>query len=171
MGFYARVRELWKHPKENLGEVWNERLVQMRNESSVVKLERPTRIDRARSLGYKAKQGIAIVRVRVKRGGKMRPKFKGGRKTRNYGRSKNQTILYQNIAERRAAQKYENMAVLNSYYLAEDGKHKWYEVILLDPANPVVQSDSHLKWICSGKNRNRVFNGKTAAAKKSRGLL
>ena len=35
------------------------------------------RIDRARSLGYKPKQGVIIVRQRVIRGGRMRPDIKG----------------------------------------------------------------------------------------------
>ena len=57
MSFYKYIQELWKRPKDNLGELWRERLIQWRREPSIVRLERPTRIDRARALGYKAKQG------------------------------------------------------------------------------------------------------------------
>ena len=38
---------------------------------------RPTRPDKARRLGYKAKQGYVIYRIRVRRGGRKRPVPKG----------------------------------------------------------------------------------------------
>ena len=38
---------------------------------------RPTRPDKARRLGYKAKQGYVVYRVRVRRGGRKRPVRKG----------------------------------------------------------------------------------------------
>ena len=77
----------------------------------------------------------------------------------------------QRIAEERAARKYPNMEVLNSYWVAEDGKRKWYEVIFVEPANPTIKSDKNLNWICSRKHKGRVFRGKTSAGKKGRGLV
>ena len=44
---------------------------------------RPSRPDKARRLGYKAKQGYVIYRVRVRRGGRKRPVPKGA----TYGKS------------------------------------------------------------------------------------
>lgn len=38
---------------------------------------RPSRPDKARRLGYKAKQGYVVYRVRVRRGGRKRPVPKG----------------------------------------------------------------------------------------------
>lgn len=38
---------------------------------------RPSRPDKARRLGYKAKQGYVVYRVRVRRGGRKRPAPKG----------------------------------------------------------------------------------------------
>jgi large subunit ribosomal protein L15e len=38
---------------------------------------RPSRPDKARRLGYKAKQGFVIYRVKVRRGGRKRPVSKG----------------------------------------------------------------------------------------------
>ena len=38
---------------------------------------RPSRLDKARRLGYKAKQGYVIYRVRVRRGGRKKPAPKG----------------------------------------------------------------------------------------------
>jgi ribosomal protein L15E len=40
---------------------------------SLCRVPRPSRPDKARRLGYKAKQGYVIYRVRVRRGGRKRP--------------------------------------------------------------------------------------------------
>jgi len=136
-----------------------------------VRLEHPTRLDRARSLGYKAKAGFVVARVRVRRGGrtKTRPSKKGRRSKRQSPR-KTLRMNYQWIAEMRAAKKFPNLEVLNSYWLAKDGMHYFYEVILVDPSRPEIQADESIKWICSSKNRGRVFRGLTSAARKARGL-
>ena len=70
----------------------------------------------------------------------------------------------------RAARKYPNLEVLNSYYVGESGKYKWYEVILVDPHHPVIKSDPKINWICRPCNRGRAFRGLTSAGKKARGL-
>ena len=76
----------------------------------------------------------------------------------------------QRIAEERTARKYPNMEVLNSYWVAEDGKRKWYEIILVEPANPEIKSDMTLNWICGPSHKRRVFRGKTSAGQKGKGL-
>ncbi len=171
MSLYKQVRELWKQPKANMPELWRERLIQWRKENSTVKLERPTRIDRARSLGYKAKQGFVIVRQRVLRGGHTRPQgTKKGRRPKHFRQRMSLRKNYQQIAEERTQRKFVNLIVLNSYYVAEDGKYYWYEIILVDPSHPVIISDQKINWICSGKHSDRVFKGKTSAGQKGRGL-
>ena len=170
MGLYKQVRELWKKPKANMPELWRERLIQWRRENVTVKIERPTRIDRARSLGYKAKQGYIVVRQRVLRGGHTRPMIKGGRRPKRFGTKLNLRKNYQQIAEERAAKKFTNLTVLNSYWVCEDGKYYWYEIILVDPSHPVIQNDSKINWICKRKHWSRVSRGKTSAARKSRGM-
>jgi len=84
MGIYKYIRQAWKNPKENLGGLYKERLLQWRNEPATVRIGRPTRLDAARSQGYKAKQGIVVVRQRVMRGGHERPQMAGGRRGRVY---------------------------------------------------------------------------------------
>ena len=59
---------------------------------------------------------------------------------------------------------------MGSYWVAEDGKHKWYEIIMVIPSHPSVKSDKNLGWISSGKHRGRVWRGLTSAGRKSRGL-
>ena len=166
MGFYKSIREIWKQPKKNLGSLWKDRLIRWRKEQSIVRLDRPTRLDKARSLGYKAKQGYLIVRVRLKRGGRKRERFSGGRRSKHSGRKKIVDKSYRWIAEERAAKKYKNCEVLNSYYLAKDGIHYWFECLLVDISHPVIKNDEKINWICNQKGR--VFRGKTAAGKKSR---
>ena len=168
MGIYQIIREAWKKPKTN--ELWRERLIAWRKQDVTVKLERPTRIDRARSLGYKAKQGYVVVRQRISRGGHTRPQLKGGRRPKRYQTRLDLSKNYKQICEERVQKKFTNLVVLNSYWVAEDGKNYWFEVILVDPDHPVIKADAKINWICKGANRSRVFHGKTSAGRKSRGL-
>ena len=170
MGLYKYVRELWKQPKKNLGSVWKDRLVKWRKEPATVRIDRPTRIDKARSLGYKAKQGYIIARQRVIRGGHKRPKIRKGRKPKHFHQRKNLGISYQEIAERRVARKHANLEVLNSYWVAQDGRYYWYEIILADKNHPSILADKRINWIAEKQHTRRVFRGLTSAAKKSRGL-
>jgi large subunit ribosomal protein L15e len=169
---YKYIRQVWKKPKANLSELWTQRLIQWRKEPSTIRIERPTRIDRARSLGYKAKQGFIIVRQRVPRGGHMRPKniMAGGRKPRRMRRRMVLGKSYHQIAEERANNLYPNCEVLNSYWVAKDGKYYWYEIILIDTANPNIRSDKDISWITGRQHKGRVYRGLTSAGKKSRGL-
>ncbi|MBW2977225.1 50S ribosomal protein L15e [Candidatus Woesearchaeota archaeon] len=171
MGTYKYVRELWRKPKQTLSKLWTERLIQWRQEPSTVRIERPTRIDRARSLGYKAKQGFVIVRQKVSRGGHMRPKaIMGGRRPKHARRRMVLDKSYKQIAEERANRKFPNCEVLNSYWVAKDGKYYWYEIILVDKAHPAILKDKDIKWITEKQHKRRVYRGLTSAARKSRGL-
>lgn len=168
MGYLKYVRDLWKKPKENLGDIWRERLIAWRKEPVTVRIANPTRPDRARSLGFRAKQGFIVVRQKVSRGGHRRPNDLGGRRPKHNTLKKVVNKSYQQIAEERAARKYVNCEVLNSYFVAEDGKSQWYEIILVDRAHPQIISDKRINWIST--DTNRVFRGLTSSGKKSRGL-
>ena len=168
---YQEIRELWKQPQKNLGELYKKRLIDWRKEDVITPLERPTRLDRARSLGYKAKRGISITRVRVLRGGRKREARKHGRRSRTMRRKKIVGMSYQWIAEQKAQRKHKNLQVLNSYFVGKDGIHYWYEIILVDPQMPEIKADKNLQWITLRKHMNRVLRGKTSAGQKSRGLL
>lgn len=170
MGVYQKIRELWKKPKQGLGELWQKRLIQFRREPVTVKIDRPTRLDKARALGYKAKQGIIVVRQRVLRGGHTRPKRWGGRRSRHAGHKLTLRKNYRLISEERAIKKYPNCEVLNSYQVAKDGKHFWYEIILVDKKHPVIAKDKNLGWISKKQHTRRVHRGLTSAGKKVRGL-
>jgi len=176
-GMYHYIRDIWKKPKENINKLhddhlaWRDYLVELRKEPAILRVERPLRLDRARAAGYKAKPGFVIIRSRVKRGGRKRPNIKGARKPSKYGRVKfTPAKSIQRIAEERASEFYPNLEVLNSYWIAEDGMYKWYEIIMVDPEHPQIQSDKNINWIANLANRKRVYRGLTSAGKKGRGL-
>jgi large subunit ribosomal protein L15e len=170
---YAYVREAWKKPAETgVKELQWERMQEWRREGSVVRLEHPTRIDRARNLGYKAKQGIAVVRVRIRRGGRRKPRYVRARRSARMGVNRiTAGKSLQRIAEERASVKYPNMEVLNSYWVGQDGKQKWFEVILVDGHHPSVQADRNLAWMKGPAHRGRAERGKTSAGRKGRGMM
>jgi large subunit ribosomal protein L15e len=102
----------------------------------VVRLTGPSRPDKARRVGYKAKQGYVVYRVRVRRGGRKKPVHKGI----VYGKPVHQGITQlkptrnlRNLAEERAGRKLGGLRVLNSYWINQDSTYKYYEVVLVDP--------------------------------------
>lgn len=166
-GLYHYVSQAWKKPD---AKTLRERMVAWRASPVFVKVDKPLRVDRARSLGYKDKKGFVIVRVRVMRGGHKRPRPNKGRRGKRLHTRKNLRMNYKWIAEQRAARKFTNLEVLNSYQIGKDGVHYFYEVILVDPERPEIKNDSTINWIAKPDNRKRPFRGLTSAGKKSRGL-
>ncbi len=169
---YHYIALAWKKPYEGEHkDLMKERLIKWRRQPTIVRVEKPTRLDRARALGYKAKQGIIVVRVKVRKGGMRKERPNKGRRPKRmgiYGFAPAKSLRL--IAEERAARKYPNLEVLNSYYVGEDGVYKWFEVILVDPHHPAIKSDPDLNWITESVHKGRVFRGLTSAGKKMRGL-
>ena len=169
---YAYVRDAWKRPEKSEVKklLWN-RMQAWREEGSVVRIERPTRIDRARSLGYKAKQGIVVARVQVRRGGRRVSRYVRARRSARMGKNRSTAgKSIQRIAEERASRRFPNMEVLNSYWVGQDGKRKYYEVILADGSHPSIQSDKNLAWLADPVHRGRAERGKTSAGRSGRGM-
>src|SRR3989344_2618508 len=73
MGSYKYIQKLFKEHDRNL---LKNRIIEWRGSESVERVENPLNLFRARSLGYKAKKGYLIVRVRLLRGGRQRPQIK-----------------------------------------------------------------------------------------------
>ena len=170
MGYLKYVKEAWKSPKKNLGPAYKEKLVQWRRENAIERVEYPTRIDRARALGYKAKQGFVVARVRVIRGGKKNPQIHKGRDGGDLSTKISQSKNYQWISEERAQKRFPNMEVVNSYWVGQDEKHYWHEVILVDVFHPQILADKDVSWVVSSKHTKRSMRGLTASGRKSRGL-
>ena len=172
MGLHKHVSAAWKKPKEGIPSRYRiDRMAGWRKEPVFIRIDKPTRIDAARRVGYKAKQGVVVVRTRVRRGGLRKGKVHMKRKPSKAGIKKiTMGKSIQRIAEERSARRYPNLEVLNSYWVGEDGKNKFYEVIMLDPAHPVIKSDKQLGWVSSGNSHSgRAYRGKTSAGKRGRG--
>ena len=149
----------------------HERLLNWREQSTVTRLEHPTRLDRARAIGWRAKGGFVMVRVRVRRGGQNKRAIIAGRRPKHKGIAR-MTLAksLQRIAEERAQKHYPNLEVLNSYWVGEDGKQKFFEVILIDPVHPEIVSDPRLNWLTGSTHKGRVFRGLTRSGREGRGL-
>ncbi len=140
---YKYVNETWQKILKEKPASIRERAIVWRKEPAIVRVERPSRIDKARRLGYKAKQGFVVVRVRVGRGGMRKKRPKSGRRPKHLGTAKiKANVSTREVAERRAAERYPNLKVLNSYFLYKDGRYAWYEAILVDLSHPATAKEA-----------------------------
>ena len=132
---YKELAEAWKELADSyLESLMRGRLIEWRREPAVRRVETPTKLHTARKLGFKAKKGFVIVRVRVRSGSRGRPRPKSGRRPKTLGARKiRRAKSRQLIAEERAARKYPNLKVINSYMVWRDGVHEWIEVVMADP--------------------------------------
>ena len=109
--FYSYISDAWSSPREGyVGALRQDRLKAWRQESTVQRIDKPTRLDRARALGYKAKQGIVMARVKVRRGGRRKSRYERNRKTSKMGvNAISMGKSIQRIAEERAGRRFRNM--------------------------------------------------------------
>ena len=138
--------QVWlKMLKENPMEL-RQRAVIWRNQNAVTRVEKPSRIARARRLGYKAKQGIIVIRMRVGTGGMRKQRPRSGRRPKHLGVTKIKAdVSMKQVSERRVLERYPNMKLLGSYFLYKDGMHYWFEVILADPSHPRIAKDKEIR--------------------------
>jgi large subunit ribosomal protein L15e len=170
--YYTYVGDAWDNPKDGpVADLHRKRLVEWRRGPTVERVDRPTRIDRARALGFKAKPGFVVVRAKVRRGSLRKRAIVKGRKPKKRGINKITSKLnLKRIAEQRAHKRYPNLEILNSYWVGEDGRFKYYEVIFVDPDHPSIRNDPKINWICKPNQKGRTYRGKTSAGIKTRGL-
>ena len=134
--------KLWR---ENTPEI-RDRIIGWRKQTAIIKLDHPSRIARAHRLGYKAKQGIIVVRSRVGTGGMRRQRPRGGRRPKHLGVTRIKAdVSMKEVAENRVLERYPNMKLFGSYFIYKDGMHYWFEVILADPSHPSVSKDKELR--------------------------
>ena len=170
---YKNVRMFWrKRNSPEFKEIQKPRLIEWRRQNTIVRVDRPLRIDRARALGYKAKPGYVIVRTKVRRGSRRMSRPNRGRSRGvNLAIDKTSGRNLRWIAETRTQRKYPNLEVLGSYWVGQDGRSKWFEIILVDPVHPAIVKDKRINWINRKVHKGRTFRGLTAAGKRSRGLF
>jgi large subunit ribosomal protein L15e len=156
MGAYKYISQtLQKQYKERSSE-FRSRVITWRKEGAIVKVERPSNISRARRLGYKAKQGYIVARVRIEKGRRTRRKPRKGRKHKSNYTFVQPQISHQAQAEQRANRKFRNLEVLNSYWVGEDGNFKYFEIILADASKSTVNVSSVIR-------QGKAFRGLTSS--------
>lgn len=175
MGAYQYLRELWtKKQSEVMSFLLRLRCWEYRQLPELVRLTHPTRPDKARQLGYKAKQGYVIYRIRIRKGGRRRV----ASKNRLYGKNRTHHIYQltpkinlQNMAEIKAGKQLPSLRLLNSYWVNEDGAYKYYECIFVDPMHAAIQHDPKINWICHSVQTRREARGLTSAGRQHRALM
>ncbi|HLC63094.1 MAG TPA: 50S ribosomal protein L15e [Candidatus Nanoarchaeia archaeon] len=167
MGYAKYLKQLYQDKPEEIIKILRKKAIEWRKSNAVVRIERPTRLDRARALGYKAKKGYIAVRVRLLRSKRQRPMIRKGRRSKHKRRKEIIGKSYQWIAEERANDRYVNCEVLGSYLLFKDGKNIFFEIILGE--REILKTYPGMEWITD--NVGRVYRGLTSAGRKSRGLL
>jgi large subunit ribosomal protein L15e len=168
MGMSKYIRESFQNTYKERSDLQKNRIMNWRKESSIIRVAKPTNLARARELGYKAKQGVIIARVRVRKGLRKREKPLGGRKPSKNARYFAYSKSLQSIAEERASRKFSNCEVLNSYYVGKDGEYSFYETILLDKSSPSIINDKGYAALI--KQQGRAYRGLTSSGKKHRGI-
>ena len=173
MGAYKYLEELYKRKQSDvLRFLLRVRAWEYRQLPKTSRVTRPTRPDKARRLGYKAKQGYVIFRAAVRRGGRKRPNGKGI----VYGKPKHQGIMLKakrnlrSVAEERVGRVCGNLRVLNSYWVNQDATYKYFEIILVDPQHNAIRHDPRINWIVNPVHKHRELRGLTSAGRKYRGL-
>jgi large subunit ribosomal protein L15e len=149
MGAYKYISKAWKK-QDNIAidQYLRQAAISWRKDSVIKRLEFPTRPNRARSLGYRKKQGFVVARVRVRKGGARKKRPSSGRRPRALGVTKfTRAKSLKQIAEERVAKKFPNLCVLNSYYVWEDGTSKWFEVVLVDVNHPAIKKDETIAHV------------------------
>lgn len=156
MGAYKYIMETLQKQYKERDQAFRSKIIAWRSGPAMAAVEYPANLARARRLGYKAKQGYVLVRVRVDKGRRTRRKTMGGRKQKNYYRFVQPGMSHRAMAEQRVNRVYRNLEVLNSYWVGEDGNYKYFEVILADPAKATVN-------ISSVTRQGKAFRGLTSA--------
>ena len=154
MGMYKYISEEFQRKFKERSPEYIGKLKQLRA-ATVQQVSRPTNLARARSLGYKAKEGYKLATVKVKRGRRHVKHPDGGRKPGKNYKFTPRGLSLQTMAEQKAAKKY-GLEALNSYFIGSDGVHKFFEVILVEPRLAGALG--------------RVQRGLTSSARKGRGL-
>lgn len=134
---YRQISKTWRSMMKQSSPALKSRAIVWRRGKTLERLERPTRLDRARALGYKAKQGYVVVRIKITRGGMRQKRPTSGRRPKHMGVLKIKGhFSSQDTANRRVLEKFPNAQLVGSYPVYQDGRFIWYEVIVADVHHP-----------------------------------
>ncbi len=164
---YNYIKNTFRSEYKSRSDTYKSRLSEWNKEPTVIRIPKPTNLGRARQLGYKSKQGVITVRIKIKKGRRKRVTPGGGRKPSKNGRFFSRSKSLQAIVEEKAERKFSNHEVLNSYYVGETGSIKYYEIILLNKQLKTIQNDKLYKQLVF--QTKRASRGLTHAGRKHRG--
>mmetsp|Transcript_44435 Transcript_44435/g.69480 ORF Transcript_44435/g.69480 Transcript_44435/m.69480 type:complete len:204 (-) Transcript_44435:856-1467(-) len=168
------INQLWRGKQSKImAFLLSIRAWEYRRLPNIVRLKKPSRPEKARKLGYKSKQGFIVFRTRVRRGGRKKPVPKGNTSGKPKRHAVNQLKYSKSkklIAEEKTGRICGNLRVLNSYWINQDSKYKYFEIILIDPFHKSIKRDPRINWLCSSNFKHREMRGLTSSGKKSRGL-
>ncbi len=168
MSMYKQMKESFQNGYKERSDLYKSRIVAWKDAPPVSRIDKPTNIARARELGYRAKDGIILARVRVKGGTKKRDAFGGGRKPSKSGRFFAPGKSTQSIAEERAARRFSNCEVLSSYFVGSAGSDRFFEIIMVDRNSPSIASDRHYNAVIT--QHGRAYRGITYSGRSHRGI-
>lgn len=176
MSFVSLLREIHRKKQSDVMRYLQRiNIVKARQFEEVHRQEKPTFLERARTLGYKAKRGYTIFNVRVKKGNYPRQlKYNNGNtrgKCVNAGLYQIKPSLSKQVeAEIKVGKQVPNLRVLNSYWIGQDYMYKHFQVICIDPCMVEIRNDPKINWICKPVHKHREARALTSAGKKTRGL-
>ena len=168
VSMYRHIKETIQSEYKTRSPEYKLRIIKWNSDGPITRIGRPTNVARARELGYRAKEGIIVVRVQVHGGARKRKHNAGGRKPHASGRYFTPTKSLQAIAEERAATRFPNFEPLNSYFVGSGGSRRFFEVILLNRNSNSITSDPHYMNIIT--HNGRGARGLTSSGKKYRGI-
>ncbi len=160
MGMDKYVRDTFQKEYSERSDIYRKRISKWKDAPTIERVDKPTNLPRAKNLGYKAKQGCVVARVRIRKGRRKRQAPRKGRKPAKNYLFVSPDKSHQHVAEERAARRFPNCEVVNSYWVGEDGQRKYFEVIMYD------RDHGNFKNMKLGKGR--TYRGLTSAAKKHR---
>ena len=120
-----------------------------RHQSNYSRIRVPSRPHRARTLGYKNKNHMILVRARIRRGGTAPMIPDKSRTPSNIGKHRTRDIPLSKILAQRVSRKYPTLRVLNYYPIQKDGKYLYYQYIMYDPVQigPVPGANRPKGWV------------------------
>src|SRR5207247_6008141 len=97
---YSHMEGWWRDGTPDFRDWLRRAAIGWRREPVVKRILRPTKLVTARRLGYKAKPGMVMVRVRVRRGGARKPRPTSGRRQKAMGSSSSPGLFLSRLSPR-----------------------------------------------------------------------
>lgn len=174
MAFAQILREIHRKKQSDIMKYMTRiSLVEARQNEIVHRKEQPSFLERARTLGYKAKQGYSVWGVRIRKGDAIRSFSNGNTRGKCVNAGIHQikpSLNKQAEAEQIIGRQLGGLRLLGSYKIGQDARYHHYEVIMVDATHNAIRNDRKINWICDAVHKHREMRGLTSAGRKARGL-